>query len=79
MNNRIPPIRSSCGACEKGERELRCIAVYLPTGIDVRLMEGADFRRTQLVRDAPEGEQLSQTWRAALVERGWEEVHVLAD
>ena len=24
----------------KGERELRCMAVYLPTGVDVRLMEG---------------------------------------
>ena len=34
----------------KGERELRCQAHYLPVGIDVRLMEGADFRRTQLVR-----------------------------
>lgn len=25
---------------KKGERELRCFAVYLPTGIDVRLMRG---------------------------------------
>ena len=37
----------------KGERELRCVAVYLPTGIDLRLLERDGFRRTELVRDAP--------------------------
>lgn len=31
--------------------ELKCVAVHLPTGIDVRLMEGKDFRR-KLVRGA---------------------------
>ena len=55
----------------KGDRDLRCVVHYLPTGIDVRLLEGDDFRRTQLVRDAPETEKLSQGWRAALIERGW--------
>jgi hypothetical protein len=38
----------------KGDRELLCIAVYLSTGIDVRLMEADGFRRTRLVRDAVE-------------------------
>jgi hypothetical protein len=37
----------------KGNRRLDCFAVYLPTGIDLRLMEGAEFRRTQLLHDAP--------------------------
>ena len=55
----------------KGERELRCSAVYLPSGVDVRLFEGDDFRRTQLVRDSPEVTALSDKWRAALLERGW--------
>ena len=55
----------------KGERELRCLAVYLPSGIDVRLFEGADFRRTQLVRDSREVEALADKWRTALAERGW--------
>jgi hypothetical protein len=55
----------------KGDRELRCLAVYLPTGIDVRLFEGSDFRRTQLVRDAPAVTALSDKWRAALREHGW--------
>ena len=36
----------------KGTRDLRCIAKYLPTGIDLRLLEDNDFRRTQL-RYAP--------------------------
>lgn len=56
----------------KGERELRCLAVYLPTGIDVRLFEAVDFRRTQLVRDSPELTALSDTWKVALIERSWE-------
>jgi hypothetical protein len=63
----------------KGERELRCVAVYVPIGIDMRLMEGEDFRRTQLVRDAPECEKLSHAWRAALVEWGWRETSVITD
>ena len=37
----------------KDGRELRCVAVYLATGIDLRLLEGDDFRRTQLLRDGP--------------------------
>ena len=55
----------------KGERELRCLAVYLSSGIDLRLFEGADFRRTQLVHDSPEVTALSDKWRTALVECGW--------
>lgn len=56
---------------KKGDRELRCVAHYLPTGIDLRLMEGSDFRRTQLVRDAPTVESLSERWHSLLAEKGW--------
>jgi hypothetical protein len=56
---------------QKDDRHLRCVAVYLPTGIDVRLMEGEKFRRTQLCKDAPETRTLSTTWRAALRNVGW--------
>ena len=56
----------------KGPRELRCITKYLPIGIDVRLFEGEEFRRTQLCRDAPAVEGLSDTWRKALAASGWE-------
>ena len=54
----------------KGERELRCVAVYLPTGIDVRLLERDGFR-TQLVKDAPGVEELAGKWREALIQREW--------
>jgi hypothetical protein len=48
----------------KGSRELRCMAHYLPTGIDVRLMENDGFRRTQLCRDAAEVDVLVSKWRS---------------
>jgi hypothetical protein len=50
----------------KGSRELRCVALYLPTGIDLRLMEGEDFRRTQLLRDGPAVQELANEWRGKL-------------
>jgi hypothetical protein len=55
----------------KHERRLTCLAVYLPTGIDLRLLEGEDFRRTQLCRDAPEAHALADSWRTALIDVGW--------
>jgi hypothetical protein len=55
----------------KASRELRCIARYLPTGIDVRLMEGEDFRRTQLLKDGPSVEARAEEWRMKLREKGW--------
>ena len=56
----------------KNGRELRCVAQYLSTGIDVRLLEGEGFRRTQLCHTAPEANELNDKWLAALVERGWQ-------
>jgi hypothetical protein len=53
----------------KGERELRCVAVYLPNGIDVKLFEGEDFRRTLLVRDSFAVAGLSHEWKQALMTR----------
>ena len=50
----------------KGKRELRCITKYLPTGIDLRLLEGDDFRRTQLCRDAPAVDDLSSAWQKGI-------------
>src|SRR4029450_773724 len=35
----------------KGTRTLRCVARYLPIGIDLQLMEADDFRRTELHTD----------------------------
>ena len=67
MMSITPSLRAHCVV----ERELRCVVIYLPSGIDVRLFEGADFRRTQLLHDGPAVDQLCEHWRTALLERGW--------
>jgi len=46
----------------KGERTLACVAVYLPHGVDVRLLEDGDVRRTQLVGDGPQAAALAAEW-----------------
>lgn len=67
-----PPTRETeMWRMSKAGRELRCVAVYLPTGIDLRLMEGDDFTRTVLVRDAPAVHAQSDAWRRGLTGRGW--------
>jgi len=55
----------------KASRELRCLAVYLSTGVDLRLTEGDDFRRTQLLKDDPAVKARAADWRMKLRERGW--------
>ena len=55
----------------KDSRELRCLAVYMPTGIDVLLMEGEDFRRTELLKDGPAVEARAADWHRKLREHGW--------
>jgi hypothetical protein len=55
----------------KGNRELGCVAQYLASGIDLRLLEGDGFRRTQLCRDAPAVQVLSDERRSALLARDW--------
>ena len=55
----------------KGERPLRCLTAYRPSGIDLRLFEASDFRRMQHVRDSLAVTKLSDKWRAPLLERGW--------
>jgi len=55
----------------KGDRDLSCVAVYLPSGIDLRLMEGADFRRTVLVKDAAALPAQAEEWLTALQAHEW--------
>lgn len=56
----------------KGDRELVCLAVYFPTGIDVRLMEGNDCRRAQLVMDEVEAYVILREWLNEVHEGGWD-------
>jgi len=55
----------------KNGRRLACDAFHLPAGIDLRLMEGDEFRRTHLSRTADEAEARAARWRAGLVAVGW--------
>ena len=56
---------------QKGDRVLSCIALYLPTGVDVRVFENDDLRRTQLVKDGPLAEDLAFAWRHKAECNGW--------
>jgi hypothetical protein len=58
----------------QGERECRCVAVHLPTGIDVRFFEGDEMRRTRLVPDKWLAERLSTEWATQLRSAGWSPV-----
>jgi len=55
----------------KQGRQLTCDAFHLPVGIDLRLMEGDEFRRTHLSRTADEAQARAAQWRAGLVKVGW--------
>jgi hypothetical protein len=55
----------------KDTRTLRCVARYIPIGIDLRLMQGDDFHRTELHRDADAANAKAAEWKTALMERGW--------
>ena len=56
-----------------GIRILTCIAVYLGHGVDLRLLDGGDIRRTQLVRDGPQAEAMAEDWHGKALSLGWAE------
>ena len=57
----------------KGARTLRCVAVYLSIGVDLRLMEADDFRRTELIKQPELVEARASEWKSALLEKAWSE------
>ena len=57
----------------KGARTLRCVAVYLSIGVDLRLMEAGDFRRTELIKLPEHVEARASEWKTALLEKAWSE------
>jgi len=72
-NEQTPPTRvSQLWTVTKSNRTLRCVVHYLSSGFDLRLLDGDGFRRTRLCKSASEAETLSQDWRNALMEGGWE-------
>ena len=54
----------------KDTREPRCVVRYMPSGLDLRLMLGGEFRTTGLHKDAPSVQVRADEWRTALLERG---------
>jgi hypothetical protein len=48
---------------QKGEREVRCVAVYLPSGVDLRLIEGGELQRTELFRDGVSVVAAGRRWQ----------------
>jgi hypothetical protein len=60
----------------KDERECRCVAVYLPTGIDVRLFIGDEMERTRLMPDKYLAKRLSAEWATQLRAAGWSPINV---
>jgi hypothetical protein len=48
-------------------------AVYLSHDVDLRLFEGDDFRRTELIKEPERGEAHAEKWKVALLERAWSE------
>ena len=57
---------------KKEDQHLRCMAVHLTSGVDLRLFEGADFvRRTRRCQNASEAYGLANEWLSVLVDQGW--------
>ena len=67
----LPQLGGLGGVVHKDSRQLRFVAVYLPNGIDLPLMEGEDFRRTQLLTDEPAVQMKAEEWRSTLRGSGW--------
>lgn len=58
--------------CTRKARVLECQALYLPHGIDLRLIEaGSELIRTELCRSAPEVRSVAAAWRGKLTSAGW--------
>jgi hypothetical protein len=57
---------------QKQDQRLRCVAQYLSSGIDMRLLQGNSFVRTQLCRTAREANDLAEQWPAGLLQDGWQ-------
>jgi hypothetical protein len=59
---------------QKGARQVTCVAVYVATGVDLRLLPAGEMLRTELFRDAPHLQARARQWRELLVKSGWREL-----
>lgn len=58
----------------QGNREVRCVAVYLPTGLDLRLLDGGEMLRTVLCGDPWSLKATARAWLEEAVGKGWADV-----
>ena len=58
---------------QKGQRVVCCTAVYLPLGVDLRLLDCGDMLRTELFRDSYALSARSRKWQRTLPKSGWQE------
>jgi len=65
------PSQVALWAAQKAQRRRGCFAVYLASGVDVRLMEEDQIIRTELAPDGPSALQVAGRWRVAAIRRGW--------
>ena len=56
-----------------GDREVRCIAVYVSNGVDLRLVQGGVKLRAELFVDVPLLRVRSKQWRESFEAEGWSE------
>jgi hypothetical protein len=52
-------------------RSVRCVAICVGTGIDLRLLDGDDFARTQLCADIGRAQVKADEWWRQLQSAGW--------
>ena len=58
---------------QKGERrELQCVALLLPFGTELRLLERAELLRSELLREVYLVDARAEEWRLALEGAGWQ-------
>ena len=48
---------------QKGVRDLRWVAVYLPIGIDLRLIQDGEIRRTELFSSGEAAVATARKWK----------------
>jgi len=56
-----------------GDQEVRCIALYVANGVELRLVRGGIKRRVELFVDVPLLRMRSKQWRESLEAEGWSE------
>ncbi|MGC4083665.1 MAG: hypothetical protein QM736_16545 [Vicinamibacterales bacterium] len=66
-----PARRIELWRMRKGEREVRCVAVYTSVGVDLRLLAPDGMVQTALCRDPMLVRNRAESWQRQLMAFGW--------